>query len=231
MKEVLHDFGTVYSIWLCSFERYDKLIKNLDTNNKDHFKLTFLKSFLKIKKLPKFIVSFSSDQLQPEHKKFLQTFAGFNSDTRKKSIGYSATAGSMQAFYHLSSVDAALTGVNGCEPLPWVSNGPYKSMNMKEDHFKLLLKFYATEAYQDYDVQKFNADESLQDLHKRMNEKFVRCNKKILMSSYLMIAGERYNSTQSTSVRGSHIRAYFSDSRGLATSLFPGQIILIYVRS
>ncbi|KAG1448042.1 hypothetical protein G6F56_009061 [Rhizopus delemar] len=120
MKEVLRDFGTVYSIWLYSFERYNKLIKNLDTNNKGHFELTFMKSFLKIKKSPKFIDSFSSDQLQPKHKKFLQTSAGFNSDTRKKSIGYSATAGSMQDFYHLSSIDAALTEVTGCEPLPWV---------------------------------------------------------------------------------------------------------------
>lgn len=102
--------------------------------------------------MPKFIDSFSSDKLQPEHKKFLQSFTGFNSDTRKKSIGYSAAAGFMQNFYHLSSISAALTGVTGCEPLPRVSSEPYKSMNMKEDHFEVLLKFNAIEVYQNYDV-------------------------------------------------------------------------------
>lgn len=47
LREVIRDFGPVYGFWLFSFERYNGIIKNIDTNSKDRFEVTFMKRFLR----------------------------------------------------------------------------------------------------------------------------------------------------------------------------------------
>lgn len=47
LREVVNDFGPVYGFWLFSFERYNGIIKSIDTNSKDRFEVTFMKQFLK----------------------------------------------------------------------------------------------------------------------------------------------------------------------------------------
>ena len=47
LGEVVRDFGPVYGFWLFSFERYNGILKNIDTNSKDRFELTFMKQFLR----------------------------------------------------------------------------------------------------------------------------------------------------------------------------------------
>ncbi|ORX45067.1 hypothetical protein DM01DRAFT_1294826, partial [Hesseltinella vesiculosa] len=42
----LLDFGPVYSFWCFGFERYNGIIKNINTNQRGTFELTFMKGFL-----------------------------------------------------------------------------------------------------------------------------------------------------------------------------------------
>ncbi|KAI7861197.1 hypothetical protein K492DRAFT_116211, partial [Lichtheimia hyalospora FSU 10163] len=47
LKETIEDFGPIYGYWLFSFERYNGMVKNISTNNKDRFELTYMKQFLR----------------------------------------------------------------------------------------------------------------------------------------------------------------------------------------
>ncbi|OAD68354.1 hypothetical protein PHYBLDRAFT_173352 [Phycomyces blakesleeanus NRRL 1555(-)] len=44
--ETIRDFGPVYGYWLFGFERYNGLLKNVNTNRKDFFEVTYMNSFV-----------------------------------------------------------------------------------------------------------------------------------------------------------------------------------------
>ncbi|OAD71078.1 hypothetical protein PHYBLDRAFT_171136 [Phycomyces blakesleeanus NRRL 1555(-)] len=44
--ETIHDFGPVYRYWLFRFEQYNCLLKNVNTNRKDPFEVTYMNSFI-----------------------------------------------------------------------------------------------------------------------------------------------------------------------------------------
>ncbi|OAD65482.1 C2H2-type zinc finger transcription factor [Phycomyces blakesleeanus NRRL 1555(-)] len=46
LRETIRDFGPVYGYWLFGFERYNGLLKNVNTNRKDSFEVTYMNSFV-----------------------------------------------------------------------------------------------------------------------------------------------------------------------------------------
>ncbi|OAD72417.1 hypothetical protein PHYBLDRAFT_169546 [Phycomyces blakesleeanus NRRL 1555(-)] len=44
--ETIRDFGPVYGYWLFGFEQYNGLLKNVNTNRKDSFEVTYMNSFV-----------------------------------------------------------------------------------------------------------------------------------------------------------------------------------------
>ncbi|OAD67047.1 hypothetical protein PHYBLDRAFT_70403 [Phycomyces blakesleeanus NRRL 1555(-)] len=46
LHETISDFGPVYGYWLFGFERYNGLLKNVNTNRKNSFEVTYMNSFV-----------------------------------------------------------------------------------------------------------------------------------------------------------------------------------------
>ncbi|OAD68554.1 hypothetical protein PHYBLDRAFT_63532 [Phycomyces blakesleeanus NRRL 1555(-)] len=44
--QTMIDFGPVYDYWLFSFERYNSVLKNIQTNRRNRFELTFMRQFI-----------------------------------------------------------------------------------------------------------------------------------------------------------------------------------------
>ena len=52
----IYDFGPIYSVWNLNFERYNGLLKNINTNRKDSFETTYMHGFLELGFADNFIV-------------------------------------------------------------------------------------------------------------------------------------------------------------------------------
>ena len=52
----IEDFSLIYSVWNFNFERYNRLLKSINTNHKDSFETTYMRGFLELGFADNFIV-------------------------------------------------------------------------------------------------------------------------------------------------------------------------------
>ena len=72
LDSTIEDVGPLYAYWAFSYERYNGYLKNIDTNQKDSFEMTFMKRFLQKTGACDFFRSFES--LFHHHLHFLSRF-------------------------------------------------------------------------------------------------------------------------------------------------------------
>ncbi|KAI7847558.1 hypothetical protein BDC45DRAFT_451664 [Circinella umbellata] len=60
LDSTIEDFGPLYAYWAFSYERYNGYLKDIDTNQKDSFEMTFMKRFLQKTGARDFVRSFES---------------------------------------------------------------------------------------------------------------------------------------------------------------------------
>lgn len=53
--ELVDMYSSIYNYWLSSYERFNKILKNMKTNNKGHYELTIANKFMKRKNANEFI--------------------------------------------------------------------------------------------------------------------------------------------------------------------------------
>ena len=56
LRSQLYNFGLIYSVWNLNFERYNGLLKSINTNRKDSFKTTYMRGFLELGFADNFVV-------------------------------------------------------------------------------------------------------------------------------------------------------------------------------
>ncbi|OAD74347.1 hypothetical protein PHYBLDRAFT_167761 [Phycomyces blakesleeanus NRRL 1555(-)] len=65
LHESMLDFGPVYAFWLYSFERYNSKLKNIKTNCRNGFEVTFMRVFLEKTFISTFLHAYSTNLLPP----------------------------------------------------------------------------------------------------------------------------------------------------------------------
>ncbi|OAD76909.1 hypothetical protein PHYBLDRAFT_165407 [Phycomyces blakesleeanus NRRL 1555(-)] len=210
LGECVHDFGPIYAFWLYSFERYNGLLKNIETNQKGGFESTMMKRFLERTYIGSFIQSFVN-HLPQFAIDFLHRIS--NSQDQLAALHPSSTAStfSLSDFveYSLNPHHSAL----GCEPLP-PSVFPIKldqRITMCKGHYECLLEFYR-HAYGSHDIfGHYSNCES--------NQIFV--NNRIEKIKRISLLGQEYSS-------GSYFRAYYLENNSEDKAAFSGHILYLF---
>lgn len=149
LLERVLDFGPCYGYWLFSFEQFNSVIKNIETNQNDCFELTFMKHFMD----DMFGSDYAIDTIRDQHpgNEFAPSIAEMLATSRPRQgiIRSVDIAFDYFAFLDISNMDKTCdsTGrphATGSEPLPPCSY-PLKTgklVYMDPDHFKHLVSYY-----------------------------------------------------------------------------------------
>jgi hypothetical protein len=205
--EFIDMFSSIYNFWLYSYERYNKILKNINTNNKGLYELTIANKFTKRKNANEFIRQLEDKTkgpvyLRPEHASFLTTISGYSKET--KFTKQEPSEKEMKNFYRLSTFDY-LEPVTGSEPVPLYEAPKGKDTTMNLVHFQLLKEYYETFAYPD----------------KASN---ITILPQITRKEYISIAGQRYNSVRCSSAGGPYISAFFQERLIDSVASYPGKV-------
>ncbi|OAD79343.1 hypothetical protein PHYBLDRAFT_162417 [Phycomyces blakesleeanus NRRL 1555(-)] len=210
LGKCVHDFGPIYTFWLFSFERYNGLLKNIETNQKGCFESMMMKRFLERTYIGSFIQSFVN-HLPQFAIDFLHCIS--NSQDQLAALHSSSTAStfSLSDFveYSLNSHHSAL----GCEPLP--PSVFLIKLNQRiimcKGHYECLLEFYR-HAYSSHNFfGHYSNWES--------NQIFV--NNRIEKMKWISLLGQEYSS-------GSYFRAYYLENNSEDKAAFPGHILYLF---
>ncbi|OAD79378.1 hypothetical protein PHYBLDRAFT_162452 [Phycomyces blakesleeanus NRRL 1555(-)] len=210
LGKCVNDFGPIYAFWLFSFERYNGLLKNIETNQKGGFESTMIKRFLERTYIGSFIQSFINHlpQLAID---FLHRIS--NSQDQLAALHPSSTAStfSLSDFveYSLNPCHSAL----GCEPLP-PSVFPIKldqRITMCKGHYECLLEFYR-HAYGSHDLFSYY-------LNCESNQIFV--NNRIEKMKWISLLEQEYSS-------GSYFCAYYLENNSEDKAVFSGRILYLF---
>ncbi|KAI8875068.1 hypothetical protein K501DRAFT_280722 [Backusella circina FSU 941] len=205
----IFDMGPIYAYWLFPFERYNKLVKNINVNGKDSFEVTMLKTFLKRKNAGPFVdmmtdVDINEVYLTEQHAEFLKSIAGYTRELGTRA--HRVSQKTMVDFYELSSKEYKYE-VTGAEFIPLYERMEGKKVFINSDHYQLLFDYYKEVAYKD----------SFSELN------FSTC-PTIRIRNKLEIGGDLYTSMRSATPSGSFISAYFVQSNHANRALFHGVI-------
>ncbi|OAD78060.1 hypothetical protein PHYBLDRAFT_141922 [Phycomyces blakesleeanus NRRL 1555(-)] len=58
LRNTIKDLGPVYGYWLFSFERYNSVLKNINTNRRSGFEMTYMKTFIEDTRKGDFVCNF-----------------------------------------------------------------------------------------------------------------------------------------------------------------------------
>ncbi|KAG2192665.1 hypothetical protein INT47_009235 [Mucor saturninus] len=114
--ETILDFGPVYSYWLFGFERYNSILKNINTNRRSGFEATYMRSFIEDTRKGDFVRGFLDT---PSGQYFSDVFSKLtiHQDITSTQIPYlDLSAFSLPEF--LEFAENPLLTVHGNEPLP-----------------------------------------------------------------------------------------------------------------
>ncbi|OAD66582.1 hypothetical protein PHYBLDRAFT_152381 [Phycomyces blakesleeanus NRRL 1555(-)] len=210
LSKCVHDFGLIYAFWLFSFERYNGLLKNMETNQKGGSESIMMKKFLERTYIGSFIQSFVN-HLPQFAIDFLHRIS--NSQDQLATLQSSSTASifSLSDFvkYSLNSCHSAL----GCESLP-PSVFPIKldqRITMCKEHYECLLEFYR-HAYDNHDLFGHCSNCG-------SNQIFV--NNQIEKIKQISLLGQEYSS-------GSYSRAYYLENNSENKAAFHGCILYLF---
>lgn len=225
LKKYIKAFSNPYGFWLYNFERMNRLLKNINTNNKGHFELTMINSFYERKDGALLFNTFDDPRngnltMTTEQVEFLSRVSGYTKrQTNRSVIQHNQRSYSFQeldTFYQLSSYEWIHNDnvVTGSEPIPLLQTKAGKMKKMDEIHFALLLAFYKNYAYKNFFDDSNNVFEMTDD---------------VIVIDQMTIAGQLFRSACSTVPNGSHICAFFKDSTTQAVSSYPGQIQFFFI--
>jgi hypothetical protein len=198
-------FASIYNIWIFNFERLNYLMKKVKTNNKGCFEITIAKTFNKRKNANNFILELADGRndityLTADHANFLLTISGYSKESISKTVY--PTQPEFNAFYQLSACNNGIR-VTGSEPIPLYSTPKGETGTFNKEHFKLLTLYYQQYAYEN---------------------KTIRISSKCTIFTHIFMAGQRFNSAQTTSKGGPFISAFFGESVGDDDASFPGKV-------
>ncbi|OAD66790.1 hypothetical protein PHYBLDRAFT_70220 [Phycomyces blakesleeanus NRRL 1555(-)] len=112
LSEYINDFDPVYAFWLFSFEHYNGLLKNFETNQKGGFESTMMKQFLEKAYIGSYIRAFSTSLDE-----FIITFLHNISNSQPHlPLQSDSSAFNLPQFVEFSSNPCKL--FSGWEPLP-----------------------------------------------------------------------------------------------------------------
>ncbi|KAG2191165.1 hypothetical protein INT47_006510 [Mucor saturninus] len=223
LRESMLDFGPVYAFWLYSFERYNGKLKNIKTNRRNGFEVTFMKVFLEKGFISNFL-QFYSAKLSPPMVEFLQEVAQI-APTPVRSLVNSEYGHPPYMQFNLNMFLQAATNpwfnVTGSEALPLTSL-PLKLSPlsiMTGNHYKYLVEFY-NKAYQDTGISFCATDSIPLGGHVYINDR-IRKMKKISLLGQEYWSGEKKK-------RGSFVQVLFLDNSTSEFVAFPGQIEYLF---
>ncbi|OAD65662.1 hypothetical protein PHYBLDRAFT_175843 [Phycomyces blakesleeanus NRRL 1555(-)] len=220
LRDTIKDFGPVYGYWLFSFERYNSVLKNINTNRRSGFEMTYMKTFIEDTRKGDFV------------RNFLKTSGPFNFSGifDKLVTGYSpADSTTSTALYNWFSLpdflDAAENpnlSIRGNEPLPPsalpLQKKAYEMMLRQE--YDCLVGYYQA-VYNDPTIS--SCKDVIQDTA------FV--NDWIEMLKSVNLLGQTFKGSRGTNGRGSYIQAMFIEGRNGAKYAYVGQIQYLFVHS
>lgn len=216
LRDVLYDYGPVYAFWLFSFERYNDLLGNIDTNKKMAFEVTFAKCFLEQAQTADYLRSIEH-LLTTEQRTFL-------ADLVKDPLAITTTT-------HLSSLDAfhleefiqtseQIIHATGSEPLPLGAiPEKTKSVRMAPEYHACLMRFYG-DAYGDAQHRFCDAVKPIPG--------HIAVGRTIRYFTSIRLHGQLYGSAEAQIKRGSHIQALFLEKGSDDAAAFPGQVLYYF---
>lgn len=139
LKQCILDFGPIYAFWVFSFERYNGLLGNIDSNKKGSFEITFVKRFLELAHTTDFIEDVAQD-LDEADGRFLQEILKEPPTATKAHRLASLDAFDIDDFIHASTQIVEAIGSAALPPstLPAM----LKSVRMASSHYRLILEYY-----------------------------------------------------------------------------------------
>ncbi|OAD69734.1 C2H2-type zinc finger transcription factor [Phycomyces blakesleeanus NRRL 1555(-)] len=221
LRETIRDFGPVYGYWLFRFERYNGLLKNVNTNRKDSFEVTYMNSFVQD--------TFKGDFVHaaltcPSQVPFLPLLAKLTAtaqpSTSKNTITFPQRPFRLSAFIQAYSNPSL--PVLGNEPLP-PSAFPLHiepPSAMSDVDYPHLLDYYKV-AYCMPNLEGYQHPSS----------PFSFVDNQIIKLKSINLLGQVYKGCKYASGRGSFVQSLFLGSQGNNWLAYTGQIQYLFLHS
>ncbi|OAD70083.1 hypothetical protein PHYBLDRAFT_71522 [Phycomyces blakesleeanus NRRL 1555(-)] len=230
-KETVLNFGPVYGYRLFSFERYNGVLKNYTTNNKDGFEGTFMRRYLEdTRKIDLFHTTMQSLQtpsqvsliydLVDSFLTLVTVTAATTTTIVPTALYLSTTSSGFNLKIFLASAEVNINNVKGNKPLR-SSVFPLsldEVFSMKEDEYVLLLELYCM-AYSNTSLRGY------QDVI--FGQLFM--NNMIQKMQPINLLGQVYKGSNGIVRHGSIIQAMFHENNNHEMSAFTGQIQYLFV--
>ncbi|KAG2190754.1 hypothetical protein INT47_007247 [Mucor saturninus] len=222
LRDTVRDFGPVYGYWLFGFERYNGLLKNVDTNRRDGFESTYIKSFTE-NMYKGDLVQRLTCQSQVPFKVLLKKLTSLSNTF----IVAPAPAPAPQRRFRLdaflqASLDVSLT-IKGNEALP-PSALPLPTATattqMGDIDYPHLLEYYK---------RAYDNEHLVDYLHASSSPFFV--NDRITKIKAIDLLGQTYKGKGGSGSRGSYIQALFLDFEGRKTNAYTGEIQYLFAHN
>ncbi|KAG2227270.1 hypothetical protein INT45_008514 [Circinella minor] len=198
MVSTIEDSGPLYAYWAFAYERYNGYLKDIDTNQKDSFEMTFMKRFLQKIGARNFIRSFESlFHHHQHHLRFLNRFLDLVQPI-PQTVNAIHNRFDPHEFYSLAT-DTTRCRVTESEPLPPdtypLSYG--RTAFMPEGLYNFLLGFYRV-VYGDHLVHYTSAGEGCRFVSNQYNK-----------IKTITLMDQNYRSVEARSRRGAYAQVLF----------------------
>ncbi|KAG2191149.1 hypothetical protein INT47_012155 [Mucor saturninus] len=219
LRDTVRDFGPVYGYWLFGFERFNGLLKNINTNRRDGFEMTYMRNFLEDAYKSDYVNAVFPNSSQVLFSPVLQKLTS-TTPTILSSPSTTYCTFDLQDFLRLSN-DATIL-VKGNEPLP-PSAFPLltsKPSSISDVHYPFLLEYYKKQ----YDIPDL-----VDYRHASLSPFFV--DNQIGKLKSIDILGQTYVGKNSSVSRGSFVQALFLGRYGDHANAYTGQIQYMFTHS
>ncbi|KAL7311099.1 hypothetical protein PS15m_012383 [Mucor circinelloides] len=240
LSQNILDFSSVTHTWCFSYERYNFLLKSIETNKKNHFEKTIMRRFVEKSNSMSFIKEFDH-VLSQEQLNLLYATANSNghmgnlpSTTASKSLDFPPIDAhyyqQKRDYYRLSSFE--MPTVTGSEELPGMyidddgdvrsdDDKNHESTSLDAETFGFLVDHYTLVYDGVYNITSNGDFRSC--LTERLENEVVVDNIVVKKAS-IEIEGLSYRSLWKGSKTGAGIQAHFQGSHGANVGLYPGVV-------
>ena len=205
LRSQIYDFGPIYSVWNLNFERYNGLLKSINTNRKDSFETTYMRGFLELGFADNFVAEKSRWFAgEPD---FIKLLTRLVPQLSPPSIDPTINAAEfdLNTFVNYAEKWNGRLEVSGWEQLP-PSTYPLALKPMvpiNGDHYNLLVAYYRhmypDNIFKSYYYEDINAPgEMVGDMIHKMTS--------------IKILGQLYRSDEARSKKGIDIQALFLET-------------------
>ncbi|OAD74813.1 hypothetical protein PHYBLDRAFT_167158 [Phycomyces blakesleeanus NRRL 1555(-)] len=207
--QTIVDFGPVYSYWLFSFERYNSILKNIQTNCKSGFELTYMRRFVE--------ETYKADVV--DHVMGIADIHSYLDIFKKNPQQHLFFSFSLTEFVAITQDESRM--VKGNEPLP-PATFPLvvKSISVMPEHeYNCLVEYYQV-VYNDYNIS----------CCKKAMTSPAFVNDRIEVLKSIEILRQVYKGCNGNG-HGSYIQALFQENRTNARYGYVGEIQYILVHT